>query len=161
MSQPRPCSTRILLALAPLALALQGCSLDPSGPADARGNLRAARAAWERQGIDSYRYVIHKSCGECLPESVAPALVEVRDGSTVSVVAATSARQIRPEFYQQYDTVEELFDLIAAAIEQDPYRFGARYDSRRGYPLEFSVDYDRDAVDDEAGFAVAQFEAVP
>lgn len=95
-----------------------------------------------------------------MPESVAPARVEVRDGKTVSVVAATSARPIRPEFFQQYDTVEELFDVIGDAIGRDPYRFGVRYDSRRGYPLEFSVDYDRGMVDDEAGFTVADFEAI-
>lgn len=161
MNQPRPRSTRILLALAPLALALHGCDLDPSGPAFPAAELRAARAAWQSQGIDSYRYVVAKSCGECLPESIAPALVEVRDGKTVSVVAATSVRQINPEFYGQYDTVEELFDVIGDAIDRDPYRFSARYDSRTGLPVSYAVDFDRGMVDDEAGFTISEFEAIP
>ncbi|HEX8274779.1 MAG TPA: DUF6174 domain-containing protein [Longimicrobiaceae bacterium] len=160
MSQPRPRSTRFLLALAPLALGLQGCDLDPSGPAFHADELRAARAAWAGQGIDSYRYVIARSCGECTPESIAPALVEVRGGKTVSVVAATSVQQIQPELYRQFDTVEELFDVIEDAIDQDPYRFSARYDSRTGVPVSYAADMDRSMVDDERGFTVSQFEEI-
>ena len=161
MSQPGARALRLLLALAPLVLALQACSTDlfgPSGPAD---ELRAARRLWERQGIASYRYTIYQSCGECSPEWVAPARVEVRDGRTVAVTAANPARPIRREFFEGDDTVEELFASIEGVIATRPYRFGARYDSRLGHPLYYSVDYDRTYVDDEAGFTVADFEVLP
>ncbi|HLL46608.1 MAG TPA: DUF6174 domain-containing protein, partial [Longimicrobiaceae bacterium] len=37
----------------------------------------------------------------------------------------------------------------------------SRYDARRGYPLEYSVDYDREHVDDEGGLTIADFEVIP
>jgi hypothetical protein len=142
-----------------LVLVAGACGLDPFGPSGATDELRAARAEWERQGISSYRYTVRRSC-ECLPEATAPARVEVRDGRTVSVVAATSVSQVRPEAFGEYDTVEELFAVIEEAIARDPYRFTARYDERLGYPLGYSVDFDREYVDDEGGLAITEFEVI-
>jgi hypothetical protein len=159
MSQPRPRALRALLALAPIVLALQGCSMDLFGPSSPADDLRAARRLWERQGIASYRYTFYRSCGECLPEAAAPARVEVRDGRTVSVVAA-GGRPIRPEFFDGVDTVEEIFAGLEEVIARGPYRFSARYDERRGYAVSHSVDLDRKYVDDEGGFTVADFEVI-
>ncbi|MET0399027.1 MAG: DUF6174 domain-containing protein [Longimicrobiaceae bacterium] len=150
---------RVLPVPLGLALALGACGLDPFGPSSPADDLRAARAEWARQGITSYRYTVHRSC-ECLPEATAPARVEVRDGRTVSVVAATSVRQVRPEAFEQYDTVEELFAVIEEALARDPYRFSASYDERLGYPLGYSVDFDREHVDDEGGLAITEFEVI-
>ncbi|MBV9774483.1 MAG: hypothetical protein JO040_11065 [Gemmatimonadetes bacterium] len=160
MNQNRTNVKRALLVLAPLALALQACAYDPSGPASQRNDLRAARTAWERQGITSYRYTLYKVCGECPSESVAPARVEVRDGRTVSVTPVNPARPIRAEYFDEYDTIEDLFATVQGVIDHDPYRFSAVYDARRGYPLSYSVDYDRRMVDDEAGFTLTDFEVV-
>lgn len=159
MIQIRSRSLRALPVPLALALALVGCALGPLGPSGAAGDLRAARAEWERQGIDSYRYTIRRSC-ECLPEATAPARVEVRGGRTVSVVAAAGGRQLRPEVFEQYDTVEELFAVIEEAIARDPYRFTARYDARLGYPLEYSVDFDREHADDEGSLVITDFEVI-
>lgn len=160
MTRSRTRPRRFLLAAASLALALGACGLGPLGPSGPADDLRAARAEWERQGISSYRYSIFKSCGECLPEWVAPARVEVRQGRTVSVTALHPSRPIRRESFDTYDTVEELFATVEEVIAADPYRFGARYDPRLGYPVEYSVDYDREHVDDEGGFTVADFEVI-
>lgn len=143
-----------------LALALQACGLNPSGPAAHRDDLRAARATWARQGITSYRYTIVNACAECAQEFVGPARVEVRDGRTVSVTAQNPARPIRPEYFGEYDTIEELFTTVERVIDQNPYRFSARYDTQRGHPASYSVDYDRRMVDDEGGFTIADFEVV-
>ena len=159
MNQLRRRAMRALPVPLGLALALGACGLGPFGPSSPADDLRAARAEWERQGISSYRYTVHRSC-ECLPEATAPARVEVRDGRTVSVVAATSARQVRPEAFEQYDTVEELFAVIEEAIARDPYRFSASYDERLGYPLGYSVDFDREHADDEGGLAITEFEVI-
>ncbi|HEV2147955.1 MAG TPA: DUF6174 domain-containing protein [Longimicrobiaceae bacterium] len=154
-----PAKNRLPL-LALVILALQACSGGPFDPGQGRAELRAARARWERQGISDYRYTIIKACGECMPESVAPARVEVRGGRTVSVEALFDARPIRREFFDAYDTVEDLFAVIEATLAENPYRFHASYDRRRGHPLSYSVDYDRQMVDDEGGFTVADFEII-
>jgi hypothetical protein len=160
MTRIRSKAARALLLLLPATLALSACEGDPFLPRFTT-DLDEARATWERQGITSYRYTLLKVCGECPPESVAPARIEVRDGVPVSVQALTSSRPIDPAFFGDYDTVDELFDVIGDALAAEPYRFHARYDEGRGHPVGFSVDYDRQAVDDEAGFSVADFEVIP
>lgn len=159
MNQLRRRAVRALPVPLGLALALGACGLAPFGPGSPADELRAARAEWERQGISSYRYTVRRSC-ECLPEVTVPARVEVRGGRTVSVVAATRARQVRPEAFGEYDTVEELFAVIGEAIARDPYRFVARYDARFGYPVEYFVDFDREHADDEGGLAITDFEVI-
>ncbi len=159
MNPPRRHAPWTLPVFLPLTLALVACGLAPLGPSSPADDLRAARAEWERQGISSYRYTVHRSC-ECLPEATAPARVEVRDGRTVSVAATTGGRQLRPEDFGQYDTVEELFAVIEEAISRDPYRFSASYDERLGYPLGYSVDFDREHADDEGGLAITDFEVI-
>ncbi len=160
MTRFRATPLRLLPALVPLALALGACGLGPFGPSGPADDLRAARAAWERQGIASYRYSISKSCGECSAESIAPARVEVRDGRTVSVTALNPAWPIHRESYDAYDTVEELFATVEEVIAGGPYRFSASYDSRLGYPVGYSADLDREYVDDERGFAIQDFEVI-
>jgi hypothetical protein len=160
MTRSRTRSKRLLLAAASLALALGACGLGPFGPAGPADELRAARAEWERRGIASYRYSISRSCGECVPGADAPARVEVRDGRTVSVTALVPARPIRPELFESFDTVEDLFATVEEVIAGRPYRFSASYDPRLGYPLEYSADLDREYVDDERGFVVQGFEVI-
>lgn len=160
MNQPHTRSLRLLLALVPLALAPAACGLAPFGPSGPAEELRAARAEWERQGIASYRYSISRTCGECVPGADAPARVEVRDGRTVSVTALVPSRPIRPELFESFDTVEELFATVEEVIAGGPFRFSASYDSRLGYPVSYSADLDREHVDDERGFVVREFEVI-
>jgi hypothetical protein len=86
--------------------------------------------------------------------------VEVRDGRTVSVTALVPARPVRPELFESFDTVEELFATVEEVIESGPYRFSASYDSRLGYPVGYSADLDREYVDDERGFVIRDFEVI-
>lgn len=154
MKQHAPAARRPLLALVPLALL--SCALDPLGSQGA-GELRAARALWERQELRDYRYTITRSC-ECLPEMSGPAVVEVRDGRTVSVTAAQPGRTVFPESFERLDTVEELFATVREAAEGRPAELRVDYDPRRGHPVSFFVDPDRDVGDDEHGFTVRDFE---
>lgn len=156
MNQILPKAGQPLLALAALALALQSCALDPPGRPGA-ADLRASRALWERQELRDYRYTIGRTC-ECLPEMVGPAVVEVRGGRTVSVTAARSGAAILPEAFERLDTVDELFAAVQEAMARDPDELRVRYDPRRGHPVSFFVDYDRDVGDDEHGFTVESFE---
>lgn len=143
-----------LAALVPLALL--ACALDPFA-AQGPGDLRANRAVWERQELRDYRYTIVRSC-ECLPEMSGPAVIEVRDGRTVSVTPAQGGRAVLRESFERLDTVEELFAAVRDAVDRDAHSLRVRYDPRRGYPAEFFVDYDREVADDEHGFTVTGFE---
>lgn len=156
MSQLRPTARLPLLALALLAGACSGGPFDASG---ARAELRAARAVWQREGAADYAYTVGRAC-YCGHEVAGPVRVEVRGGRTVSV-QPLGGMSVRQGAFDGLDTVEELFAAVEDAIEADPYRLAASYDPGRGHPLTLAVDYDRRAADEEGGFIVGDFTALP
>jgi hypothetical protein len=156
MPHPRTIAGLPLLALVLLAGACTGGPFDASG---ARAELRAARAAWQRERPADYAYTVGRVC-YCGQEVAGPVRVEVRGGRTVSV-QTLAGQSLRPGAFDGLDTVEELFDAVGEAIEADPYHLAATYDPERGHPLTLAVDYDRWTVDEEGGFVVSDFTSLP
>ncbi len=152
MSNPRTIAGLPLLALALLAGA---CSDGPFDASGARDELRAARSVWQRERPADYAYTVARVC-YCGHEVAGPVRVEVRGGQT-----PLGGQGLREGAFDGLDTVEELFAAVEAAIEADPYQLSAGYDSERGHPLVLAVDYDRQAVDEEGGFVVSDFTALP
>lgn len=145
---------RALLALAPLALALQSCEIGPSEPyARERRELERSRVKWERAGVRDYRYVVRKTCF-CAPEQAGPVEVEVRGGHTTSVKYVSSNAPARLEPFASMITVESLFETISRALDRDPDRVDVVYDAALGYPVSAHFDYDLRTADEEGGFQV-------
>jgi hypothetical protein len=155
MPHPRTIAGLPLLALALVAGACTGGPFDASG---ARGELRAARAVWQRERPADYAYTVGRVCF-CGQEVAGPVRVEVRGGQTVSV-QPLGGQSLRQGAFDDLDTVEELFRAVEDAIEADPYQLSAGYDTERGHPLILSVDYDQRVVDEEGGFVVSDFTAL-
>lgn len=154
----RACMQGAVLAL---VLALQGCLLDVFAPSsNQEENLRTARELWRSQGISDYRYNLLRRCF-CGPEVAGPVHVEVRGGQAVSVAPVQSSQTVQVDQFASLDTVEELFAAIEEIMDRDPYLLTVRYDPARGYPTYVFADYERNAVDEENGFQVGNFEPVP
>ena len=147
------------LPLLALALAAGACTGGPFDASGARAELRAARAVWQRERPADYAYTVGRVCF-CGQEVAGPVRVEVRGGQTVSV-QTLGGQSLRPGAFDDLDTVEELFRVVEDAIEADPYQLSAGYDTERGHPLSLAVDYDRRVVDEEGGFVVSDFTALP
>lgn len=160
MLRIRPNTRWALLAGVPLALAVQGCTLEVLGPSPDRDDLREAQALWERQGVSSYRYTVRRSCFCGGPEVLGPVRVEVRGGQTVSVTHLVSGTAVRAGAFDGLDTVEDLFAAVRAALDSDPDELTARYDPVRGHPVRLYADYDVRVADEENGFTVEDFEPV-
>ena len=54
-------------------------------------------------------------------------------------------------------TIDALFDEIQDAINREAHLVIAEYDSQLGFPKSVSIDYIREAADDEMAFSVSAF----
>jgi hypothetical protein len=149
---------RALLALAPLALALQSCEIGPSEPyARELRELEKNRRKWERAGLSDYRYVVRNTCF-CTPEHAGPVEVEVRGGNPVHARYVSSGAPAQPQPFASMDSVEDLFDTISRSLDREPEKASVTYDATLGYPVSAHFDYDLRTADEEGGFQVAGFQ---
>jgi len=112
--------------------------------------VRGPRATWEEAGIDSYTYQLTRSC--FCPGPFGPITVTVVDGKVESV---THGRKQTPvgedELGERPLTVDELFGYVDEATGKAD-DVAVDYDPDLGYPTRISVDWYRNAIDDEMSF---------
>jgi hypothetical protein len=53
----------------------------------------------------AYRYQMRRSCGECAPEFIGPARVEVRDGHVTDARNATTGQSLPLGFFEPIDSL--------------------------------------------------------
>jgi len=132
-----------------LALALVGMSGCGDGPtAISTLTMDSARARWDAAGIRDYRFEFHQQC-ECGPALADAAVVEVRAGSVTRVNYRDSGEAAAPSARRLFPTVDDLFDRIADAIQQNAASLIVSYDPALGYPTQINIDYDLQVIDDE------------
>ncbi|MGQ4648000.1 DUF6174 domain-containing protein [Lyngbya aestuarii] len=120
-----------------------------------RQNLRL----WTQQDIVNYRYTLSVSCF-CLTEVTQPVIVEVRNAEFASVVAAESGQPVNPEFFQEYNSIRKLFEVIQDAIDQKADYLLVNYDPNLGYPTQINIDYSAQIADEEKFLTIENLEAI-
>jgi hypothetical protein len=87
--------------------------------------------------------------------------VEVRDGAVAEVagVDADSRRAAR-EVPGEVPTIGELLERLERARADDAHTAKAEY-AADGHPLRISLDWDENAVDDEALYVISSYEPMP
>lgn len=130
---------------------LHGCPADPLELAAAK--LEENRAKWEAAGIDSYDLDYRRSCF-CPPPGDVQVLV--RGGEIFSIRDPDTGAEIENPSTGAFgfNSVDGLFDAIAAAINGRVARLDVEYDPELGYPTSISIDFIADAVDDEIGIRI-------
>lgn len=123
-----------------------------------RQELDAARNRWATANMDSYSYVVNRSC-ECV--YVAATKVVVVRGAVARLELEATGDTLPTDARPSFHTVDELFDVIADAIARDPYQFSADYDPDLGYPTLFSVDDRREIADDELMVTARDMQPLP
>jgi len=147
--------TKAIYLFFALALALSACS---GGSA-----VQQNREIWEGQNIDHYRFTVVVSC--FCPFAGAEVTYEVQNGQVVNEsVQAAPDRQIDPaqvgEFYQAYNTIEKVFDYVEQATNEAD-EITVEYDPTYGFPTDISVDWIKEATDDEMYLTLSNFEPLP
>lgn len=128
------------------------------GGSGRRAELERQRAKWARQHITSYRLVYRRDC-ECGQELSAATAIEVRAGA-IAAAAYADGGAVPSYVHDQLPTVDDLFAIVAAAIEQEADLLEVTYDAARGYPTRIAVDYRFNAVDDEVTHSVLTLEII-
>ena len=144
---------KLFLSLLLVAILLSACS-------PARTELEQNRDKWSQAGITHYRFQLSVGCF-CAFRDLMPLTVEVKDGVIVSISDSRGdpvpAEQL--EFFDQYNTLERLFDYTAQA-QKDADEVTVTYDTTYGFPAQVSIDNIKEAVDDELGLSVLNFEVL-
>ena len=128
-------------------------------PTDAESDLSAALRRWAGAAPPAYEITLRRTCF-CPQEVVGPVVVTVRGGRVESRRYLTGT-PVDARFAESFPTVEGLFAFVDDAIRRRAAQITATYDSRFGYPANVFVDYEVNVADEENGFVVQEFRAVP
>jgi hypothetical protein len=121
--------------------------------------LQFNRRLWNQQNIDSYRYTFSNSCF-CIPEARGPVVIEVRRGQTTSITSVETGEPVDPQFFQKYNTIPKLFNVIQEAISAKAFSLNVRYNAKLGYPTQIDIDYNSQIADEELYLTIENFEEI-
>ena len=130
-----------------LGIFVWGCGGSTSG--DALEKLFQSRDVWRAQQLQSYSYEYQQIC--FCPFSGETFRVIVRDNVVVDAVSLNTGAHVME--LDQFSTIDELFDYLENALDENPSQFEAAYDLQLGYPRLVSFDRSSLAADDEFSFS--------
>jgi hypothetical protein len=150
--------TKLVSFLLVMVFLLSACGAAVS--AGGGSALDQNREKWEAQNIDHYRYTVVVTCF-CIFAG-AEVTYEVQNGQVVNqTVQPHPDRQIDTaeieEYYQQYNTIEKVFGFLEQATDEAD-EVTVEYDPTYGYPTEISIDYVKEAIDDELYLSLKNLE---
>lgn len=127
--------------------------------------LSRNQQTWEGANISHYRFELNLSCF-CAFRNQMPITVEVRDDEVVSVLGPDgnpiTASDPSYEYFVKYATIDRLFaELETVIANNEAGEVVVKYDATLGFPTEASIDYIKEAIDDELYIGVSGFEQLP
>jgi hypothetical protein len=153
-----------------LAIVLSGCATIANA-GQPKSEVEQARDKWQAANISHYRFNLALGCF-CAFRQDMPLVIEVKDGQVVSM-KYHNGKEIEAgnmEYFQRFVTMDKLFDEIANGFAdkgnvdtagQKADEVKATYDETYGFPTQVSVDRIKEAIDDELGLTISNFEKLP
>jgi Family of unknown function (DUF6174) len=125
-----------------------------------RTALTNAQAKWKARGVKSYEYVFQRSAFGP-PESTRKVRVRVDNGATTSVIAAdTNTTPISRILFDNYDTVEKIFDRVNEKIVVLPDKLDLTFDASYGYLNSLVFDRSTAIADEEETYTISEFKTL-
>jgi hypothetical protein len=145
-----------------LTLILAACTAAGNSMGN-RSEIEQNKEKWQDANISHYRYHLSITCF-CIFSQDMPLIIEVQDGEVVSM-EFQSGNEIDAnsrELFEKYATIDHIFteleaDLNGAADEVTI----ASYDPTYGFPTEVTIDFIKEAADDELYLTLSNFEELP
>jgi len=103
---------------------------------------------FDRNAPLSYSYSVRISC-ECPSDVTRPVTVWVDRGSVEYLYYEDDGRAVPLSYASWFPSVEQLFDNIQYAIDNQADYIDVDYDFTYGFPTSVYIDYDKRALDDE------------
>lgn len=133
-------------------IVLTACSVTPQSP------LAANRQKWEAQHINHYRFHLLISCF-CAFRDKMPLTIEIKDGQVVSMLDNQGQSLAAfADAFETYNSIGKLFGILDSALNGGADKVTVEYNADYGYPQSISIDYVEQAMDDEMGFTINEFE---
>ncbi|MBD2229946.1 DUF6174 domain-containing protein [Calothrix anomala] len=122
--------------------------------------LQFNRRLWEKQNILNYRYTFSNGCF-CIPDARGPVVIEVRNGKTRSITSVETGLPVtNPEYFENYNTIPKLFNVIQDAIARQAFNLDVNYSARYGYPTQINIDYNAQIADEELYLTIENFQVL-
>lgn len=160
---------RLTIALACLVLPLASCddyvanpeycvvsTTSVPTPKCAANDLANARALWTSVRPAAYDITLQMSCF-CIPDVRRPVIVSVSGSTVLSRVYADDRKPVPAEHASLFPSVDGLFDLLQAALNQTADRIEVTYDPTNGHPRTIGIDYRSGVADEERYYTVFSF----
>ncbi len=146
---------KAVLALLPF---LTGCVIFSSDSKDLQTELDEHMALWDVAAITDYSMRFQRLCLFCSVDFLVPVRITVR-GDTIDTVTdldtGDPVAEITPGTFL---TIDEVFETIQDAIDQNASEIDVRYDEVFGYPTDIDIDFSRSFRNDEALFEIREFQ---
>lgn len=120
--------------------------------------LRKNQELWAKQKLRNYRYSFRAGCF-CPPDMTQPVIIDVRSGKNSSIRSETNRNIVNREFFQKYDSIDKLFEIIRSAIAKDAHKIDVQYHPTLGYPTQINIDYNKEIADEENFLTINKLEA--
>ncbi|MEH2168341.1 MAG: DUF6174 domain-containing protein [Nostoc sp.] len=121
--------------------------------------LRFNKRLWEQANISNYRITVSNSCF-CIQDARGPVVIEVRNGQTTSITSVATGKPVNPQFFQQYNTIPKLFNVIQDAINRKAFNLDVEYNAKLGYPTKINIDYNSQIADEEIFLTIEKFQEI-
>jgi len=145
------------IILVALAVILAACS---AGGSEFSRNLEK----WNDANVQHYRFLLNVSCF-CAFRDQMPLIVEALNGEVVSMAGSDgsviAADDPNYELFSKYATIDRLFSELEADLGGGADEVTVTYDSTYGFPSEISIDFIKNAADDELYLSASGFETLP
>ena len=115
--------------------------------------LEINRLKWKQNRLNTYQFQFEWQCF-CAPDYVAPVLITVNHEAFTKVVDVKSGQPISLNRYNNYLTMEGLFDFVQSAIDENAIQIDINYHPKYGFPTEAWIDWNRMIADEEKGFLI-------
>ena len=144
------------LILIVMVLALAACS------AGGQTEIERNQEKWQDAGISHYRYNLFVGCF-CVFSQDMPLVIEVQDGEVVSMEyqSGNEIEVTNRELFEKYATIDRIFTELETDINGAADEVVVKYDPTYGFPTEASIDFIKEAIDDELYLTLSNFEELP
>lgn len=157
---------KLLVLLTVIAFVLAACSAgaqaggDP--PQENQTEIERNQEKWQNANISHYRYKLNLSCF-CVFTQDMPLVIEVKDGEVVSMEYQTGnpIDATNRELFERYATIDRIFSELEADLAGAADEVTVTYDATYGFPTQATLDFVKEATDDELYLTTSDFEALP
>ena len=139
-----------------MVLALAACSMG------SQPEIEQNKEKWQNANISHYRYNLSITCF-CVFSQDMPLIIEVQDGEVVSMEFQSGNEIDAPsrELFEKYATIDRLFAELEADMNGAADEVVAKYDPTYGFPAEVTIDFVKEATDDELYLTLSNLEELP